>query len=91
MAIPKEHPGSLHPHKPPARRQRQAARSFLSATSPLPPCVRTRRVVSWLAHSPAGTQARGGDLALLSGGDGGQLFWRSCCRLTALSCVLTGC
>jgi hypothetical protein len=29
-------------------------------------------------------QACGGDLALLAGGNGDQVFWRSCCGLTAL-------
>ena len=38
-------------------------------------------------HSPAGTKpAVVSDLALLAGGDGGQVFWRSYCRLTALFC-----
>ncbi len=56
MAIPKERPESPPSHKPPARRQGQAARSSLSATSPLPPWARTRRVVSWLALGLAGAE-----------------------------------
>jgi hypothetical protein len=35
---------------------------------------------------PGRHQACGGDLALLARGDGGQAFWRWCCRLTALFC-----
>jgi hypothetical protein len=40
-------------------------------------------------YTPAGTKpAVVNDLALLAGGHGGQVFWRSYCRLTALFCVL---
>ncbi len=35
---------------------------------------------------PGRHQVGDGDLALLADGDGGQVFWRSCCRLTALFC-----
>jgi len=35
---------------------------------------------------PGRHQACGGDLALLAGGDAGQVSWRWYCRLTALFC-----
>ncbi len=75
MALPRERPRSLHSHKPPARRQRQAARSSLSATSPLPPCARTRRVVSWLALGLAGAEVIVGAVAVVTEPPGSYTGW----------------
>ncbi len=66
MTIPKERPESPHSHKPPARGQRQAARSSLPATSPLPPFGRTRRVVSWLVLGLAGAEVIVGVVAAVA-------------------------
>ncbi len=75
MAIPTERPESPHSHKPPARRQRQAARSSLPATSPLPPYARTRRVVSWLALGLAGAEVIVGVVAVATEPPGSYTGW----------------
>ena len=75
MAIPKERPESPHSHKPPARRLLQAARSSLSATSPLPPNARTRRVVSWLALGLAGAEVIVGVVAVVTSPPGASTGW----------------
>ncbi len=75
MAIPKERPESPHSHKPPARRRRQAARSSLSGTSPLPPYARTRRVVSWLALGLAGAEVIVGMVAVVTSPPGASTGW----------------
>ncbi len=75
MAISKERPGSPHAHKAPTRRQRQAARSSLPATSSLPPCARTRRVVSWLALGLAGAEVIVGVVAVATEPPGSSTGW----------------
>ena len=75
MTIPQERPGSPHSHKPPAKRQRQAARSSLSATSPLPPCARTRHVLSWLALGLAGAEVIVGAVAVATEPPGASTGW----------------
>ncbi len=75
MAIPKERPESPHSHKPPARRRLRAARSSLSASSPLPPCPRSRRVVSWLALGLAGAEVIVGVVAAVTSPPGAPTGW----------------
>lgn len=75
MAIPKERPASPHSHRLPARRRRQAARSSLSATSPLPSWARTRRVVSWLALGLAGAEVIVGVVAVVTSPPGAPTGW----------------
>ncbi len=75
MAIPKERPQSPHSHKPPARKQRQAARSSLSVTPPLLPYTRTRRVVSWLALGLAGAEVIVGVVAVVTSPPAAPAGW----------------
>ena len=87
MAIPTERPGSPHSHKPPARSQRQAARSSLPATSPLPPCARTRRVVSWLALGFAGAEVIVGVVAVATEPPGSYTGWGEDLTMTFITVV----
>ena len=75
MAIPKERPESPHSHKSPARSRRQAAGASLSATSPLPPRARTRRVVSWLALGLAVAEVIVGVAAVATEPPGSSTGW----------------
>ncbi len=87
MAIPRERPESPHSHKPPARRQRQAARSSLPAASPLPPCARTRRVVSWLALGLAGAEVIVGVVAVATEPPGSSTGWGEDLTVTFITVV----
>ena len=84
MAISQERPGSPHSHKPPARRRGQAARS---ATSPLPPHARTRRVVSWLALGLAGAEVIVGAVAVVTEPPGSSTGWGEDLTLTFITVV----
>ena len=75
MTIPKEHPESPHSHKPSATRRPQAARSSISATSPLPPRARTRSVVSWLTLGLAGAEVIVGLVAVFTSPPGASARW----------------
>jgi hypothetical protein len=87
MAISKQRPESPHSHKPPARRRRQAACSSLPATSPLPPCARTRRVLSWLALGLAGAEVIVGVVAVATEPPGSYTGWGEDLTVTFITVV----